>query len=51
MFLLGCPCHVEHSHTEAFFLSLMGVGDLHQAIDKVIPPLHTEMRVTQSVMN
>lgn len=41
---LGCPGHVQHSHAEALFLSLMGVGDLHQAIHKVIPPLHKHER-------
>lgn len=46
--LFGCSCHIEYSHTEALLLGLMGVGDLHQAIDKIIPPLHTERRVTQS---
>lgn len=46
LFLLCCPCHVEYSHTEALFLSLMGIGDLHQAIHKVIPPLNKEITVT-----
>ena len=43
--LLRCSCHVQHSHTKTLFLTLMGVWDLYQAIDKVVPPLHTETRV------
>lgn len=46
--LLGCSRHVQDSHTEALLLSLMGVGDLHQTIDKVVPPLHTDKRLAKS---
>lgn len=46
--LLGCSRHVQDSHTEALLLSFMGVGDLHQTIDKVVPPLHTDKRCAEA---
>lgn len=38
--LLGRPGHVQDSHPQTLLLGLVGVGDLHQAVHKVVPPLH-----------
>lgn len=40
--LLGRPGHVQDGHPQTLLLVLVGVGDLHQAVDKVVPPLHTD---------
>jgi len=49
--LLGSSRHIENSHPEALLLSLMGVWYLHEAVHKVIPPLHRKQHIYKKKKN